>query len=206
MLIPRLGELLPAFCEGLLRDNAVHDGLAEEDIDLEFDTPMPSSLRQLEESDGDRSCVGLTKYVEPFAVETDASDFTLGGLLMQDSHPVAFESMKLKDVERRYSIHEKEFLAVVHCFRLWRHYLLGSPFVVKTNNTIAGSSNHVVDALSRMADLTSLGSVAALVCSTVATSVRDRRADYYQKIQQRKALSTSSSRAKLDNFGLKTDC
>ncbi|KAL0298946.1 UNVERIFIED_CONTAM: Transposon Tf2-11 polyprotein [Sesamum radiatum] len=37
---------------------------------------------------------------------------------------------------RRYSVHEKELLAVVHCLRLWRHYLLGSPFVVKTDNTV----------------------------------------------------------------------
>ncbi|KAL0411014.1 UNVERIFIED_CONTAM: Transposon Tf2-11 polyprotein [Sesamum latifolium] len=72
---------------------------------------------------------------KPFVVETDASDFALGGVLVQDGHPVAFESRKLKDVERRYSVHEKELLAVVHCLRLWRHYLLGSPFVVKTDNT-----------------------------------------------------------------------
>ncbi|KAL0286412.1 UNVERIFIED_CONTAM: putative mitochondrial protein [Sesamum angustifolium] len=70
-----------------------------------------------------------------FTVETDASDFALGGVLMQDGHPVAFESRKLKDVERRYLVHEKERLAVVHCLRLWRHYLLGSPIVVKTDNT-----------------------------------------------------------------------
>ncbi|KAL0444386.1 UNVERIFIED_CONTAM: Transposon Tf2-11 polyprotein [Sesamum latifolium] len=71
---------------------------------------------------------------KPFVVETNASDFALGGVLMQDG-PVAFESRKLKDVERRYSVHEKELLAVVHCLRLWRHYLLGSPFMVKTDNT-----------------------------------------------------------------------
>ncbi|KAL2237813.1 UNVERIFIED_CONTAM: hypothetical protein Sindi_0973000 [Sesamum indicum] len=54
---------------------------------------------------------------------------------MQDSHPVAFESRKLKDVERLYSVHKKELLAVVHCLRLWRYYLLSSPFVVRTDNT-----------------------------------------------------------------------
>ncbi|KAL0437390.1 UNVERIFIED_CONTAM: Retrovirus-related Pol polyprotein from transposon.6 [Sesamum radiatum] len=36
----------------------------EEDGNLELNTPMPSIFRQLEESDGDRSCVGLTRYVE----------------------------------------------------------------------------------------------------------------------------------------------
>ncbi|KAL0416073.1 UNVERIFIED_CONTAM: Retrovirus-related Pol polyprotein from transposon [Sesamum latifolium] len=79
--------------------------------------------------------LALPDMSKPFVVETDASDFALGGVLMQDGHPVAFESRKLKDVERRYSVHEKELLAVVYCLRLWRHYLLGSPFVVKTDNT-----------------------------------------------------------------------
>ncbi|KAL0304836.1 UNVERIFIED_CONTAM: Retrovirus-related Pol polyprotein from transposon [Sesamum calycinum] len=79
--------------------------------------------------------LALPDMSKPFTVETDASDFALGGLLLQDGHPVAFESRKLKDIEWRYSVHEKELLAVVHCLRLWRHYLLGSPFVVKTDNT-----------------------------------------------------------------------
>ncbi|KAL2251721.1 UNVERIFIED_CONTAM: Gag-Pol polyprotein [Sesamum indicum] len=79
--------------------------------------------------------LALPDMLKPFMVETDASNFSLGGVLMQDGHPVAFESRKLKDAERRYSMHEKELMAVVHCVRLWRHYLLGSPFVVRTDNT-----------------------------------------------------------------------
>ncbi|KAL2252782.1 UNVERIFIED_CONTAM: Transposon Tf2-12 polyprotein [Sesamum indicum] len=79
--------------------------------------------------------LALPDMSKPFVVETDASDFALGGVLMQDGHPVAFESRKLKDVERHYSVHEKELLAIVHCLRLWRHYLLGSHFVVRTDNT-----------------------------------------------------------------------
>ncbi|KAL2248380.1 UNVERIFIED_CONTAM: Retrovirus-related Pol polyprotein from transposon [Sesamum indicum] len=79
--------------------------------------------------------LALPDMSKPFVVETDASDFALGGVLMQDGHPVAFESRKLKDDKRYYSVHEKELLAVVYCVRLWRHYLLGSLFVVRTDNT-----------------------------------------------------------------------
>jgi len=39
-----------------------------------------------------------------------------------------------KDTERRYIVQEKEMTAVVHCLSVWRHYLLGSRFVVKTDN------------------------------------------------------------------------
>ena len=54
---------------------------------------------------------------------------------MQESHPVAYESRKLNDTEKRYSAHEKDLLAVVHYLMLWKHYLLGSWFLVKTDNT-----------------------------------------------------------------------
>ncbi|XP_075079357.1 uncharacterized protein LOC107827306 [Nicotiana tabacum] len=79
--------------------------------------------------------LALPDLAKPFEVQTDASDYALSGVLLQEGHPVAYESRKLKDAERRYAAHEKELLAVVHCLRLWRHYLLGTPFVVKTNNT-----------------------------------------------------------------------
>ncbi|KAL0444518.1 UNVERIFIED_CONTAM: RNA-directed DNA polymerase [Sesamum latifolium] len=46
--------------------------------------------------------LALPDMLKPFMVDTDASDFGLGGVLMQDGHPVAFESRKLKDVEQRY--------------------------------------------------------------------------------------------------------
>ncbi|KAK3041025.1 hypothetical protein RJ639_026737 [Escallonia herrerae] len=65
----------------------------------------------------------------------NASDFALGGVLMQECHPVAYESRKLNEAERRYTTHEKELLAVVHCLRVWKHYLLGSSFIVRTDNT-----------------------------------------------------------------------
>ncbi|KAL2223627.1 UNVERIFIED_CONTAM: Transposon Tf2-12 polyprotein [Sesamum indicum] len=215
------------------RHSSAPDGFIEEDGDLELDTPMPSRLRQFEESNCDRPCAGLTGHVEAVRVETDASDFALGGVLMQDGHPVAFESRKLKDVERRYSVHEKELLAVVHCLRLWRHYLLGSHFVVRTDNTAvshfmsqpkltsrqarwqellsefhfvleyrAGSSNHVADALSRRADLASLGSVAALSSSAVATSIRDRARELLSKDPAAQGLIQLVEQGKARQFWL----
>ncbi|KAA0050296.1 reverse transcriptase [Cucumis melo var. makuwa] len=76
----------------------------------------------------------LADHTKPFEVHTDASDFAIGGVLMQDDHPIAFESRKLNDTERRYTVQEKEMTAIVHCLRTWRHYLLGSKFTVVTDN------------------------------------------------------------------------
>ncbi|KAL9250909.1 Retrovirus-related Pol polyprotein from transposon 17.6-like protein [Drosera capensis] len=78
--------------------------------------------------------LSLADHSKPFEVHTNASDFAIGGVLMQEGHPIAFESRKLNNTERRYPVHEKEMTAVVHCLLTWRHYLLGSKFVVMTDN------------------------------------------------------------------------
>ncbi|KAI5675744.1 hypothetical protein M9H77_06694 [Catharanthus roseus] len=78
--------------------------------------------------------LSLPDYSKPFEVHTDASDFAIGGVLMQDGHPIAYESRKLNETERRYTVQEKEMTAIIHCLRVWRHYLLGSRFVIMTDN------------------------------------------------------------------------
>ena len=45
-----------------------------------------------------------------------------------------FFSRKLDEAEQKYLSHEKEMTAVVHCLHTWRVYLLGTKFVVVTDN------------------------------------------------------------------------
>jgi hypothetical protein len=68
-------------------------------------------------------------------VETDASDFALGGALSQTAddkklHPNAFHSRKFSPAEINYEIHDKELLAIVDCFKTWQRYLEGSLYMV----------------------------------------------------------------------------
>ncbi|GKA82408.1 putative nucleotidyltransferase, ribonuclease H [Tanacetum coccineum] len=76
----------------------------------------------------------LPDVTMPFELHTDASDFPIRGVLMEDGHPIAFESRKLNETKRKYTVQEKEMTAVVHCLRIWRHYLLVLRFVIKTDN------------------------------------------------------------------------
>ncbi|TXG69042.1 hypothetical protein EZV62_003977 [Acer yangbiense] len=62
------------------------------------------------------------------------ADFAIGGVLMQNGHPIVFESRKLSDTERRYTVQEKEMTAIIHYLRVWRHYLLGATFLIMTDN------------------------------------------------------------------------
>lgn len=80
---------------------------------------------------------GVLKYPEfdkEFEVHTDASGFAIGGVLIQDGHPVAYESRKLTDSQLRWPTHEKYLYAVVHCLKSWRHYVGGKKTKVFTDN------------------------------------------------------------------------
>ncbi len=43
----------------------------------------------------------LLDFDKDFKIHSDASDFVIGGVLVQDGRPVAFESKKLSETERR---------------------------------------------------------------------------------------------------------
>ncbi|KAF5020439.1 hypothetical protein F66182_7518 [Fusarium sp. NRRL 66182] len=69
-------------------------------------------------------------------LETDASDFALGGQIRQRDdngklHPIAFYSHKLHGAELNYPIYDKEFLAIFNCFKEFRQYLIGSNYQIK---------------------------------------------------------------------------
>ena len=49
----------------------------------------------------------------PFEIHIDASDYAYGAVLMQDGHPIAYESKTFSKIESRWPTHKKEILTVV---------------------------------------------------------------------------------------------
>jgi hypothetical protein len=76
---------------------------------------------------------------KPFYIETDASDFGVGAVLLQPDnnntwHPLAYESKKLSSAERNYPTQERELLAILHALRTWRYLVEGREYTVFTDH------------------------------------------------------------------------
>lgn len=75
----------------------------------------------------------LPDFSQPFVVECDACGVGIGAILIQEERPVAYFSEALKPSALSISTYEKEMLAIVKAIRKWRPYLLGKPFIVRTD-------------------------------------------------------------------------
>lgn len=60
------------------------------------------------------SILALPHFTQHFVLECDASSKGIGMVLVQNRHPIAYESWKLKDAESLYSIYKKEMLTIMH--------------------------------------------------------------------------------------------
>ena len=61
----------------------------------------------------------------PVTLQEDASDYVIGGVLLQEGHPVCFTLHTLSNTERNCAQIEKECLAIVSCMDKWHYYLYG---------------------------------------------------------------------------------
>ena len=78
-------------------------------------------------------------FAETFMLQTDASDCGVGAVLSQkdksrEDHPIAYFSRKLLPREEKYSVIEKECLAIKLACQSFRVYLLGRRFKIQTDH------------------------------------------------------------------------
>jgi hypothetical protein len=77
-------------------------------------------------------------YSLPLVLRTDASQFGVGGMLLQIcrgiEQPICFVSKKLSPEARRWSTIDQEAFAIFYAVTSLRHYLFGHPFVIETDH------------------------------------------------------------------------
>ena len=121
-------------------------GLTRNDVAFAWSPEAEASFRKLQKQFVSAPMLHQFNPELPIKVHTDASDGALGAVISQPAestgtsiakkgrirwHPVAFHSRKLQDAETRYPIHDKELLAIVDAFHVWKVYLEGTKYQVQ---------------------------------------------------------------------------
>jgi hypothetical protein len=74
-------------------------------------------------------------FDKDFDIHSNAFDFAIGGIIVQDGRLVAFGRKKLNKTKQKWpNIHEKEMWAMIHCLKTWGHYIGSKNVVVWTDN------------------------------------------------------------------------
>ena len=92
------------------------------------------AIKRLKEAVTQPLVLALLDFSRPFLIECDASGSGLGAVLMQEQRSIAFHNQALKEKYLHLSIYETELLALAFAMKKWRSYLLGRPFMVKTDH------------------------------------------------------------------------
>lgn len=124
------------FIQGFAKIATGLTNLLRKDVEFTFGLEAKNAFEALKAA----ACTApILRHVDlnlPFTMETDASDFAMGAVLLQQpasstfKHPVAFFSKKFVSAEVRYTIADKELLAIVRACEEWRQWLLSSPFTI----------------------------------------------------------------------------
>ncbi|KRX40353.1 Retrovirus-related Pol polyprotein from transposon 17.6 [Trichinella murrelli] len=83
--------------------------------------------------------LAFPRFDIPFIIDTDASETGIGAVLSQKHDPegervIAYASRTLSKTERKYSTTRKELLSIVYFTKLFRPYLVGQRFTLRTDH------------------------------------------------------------------------
>ena len=78
--------------------------------------------------------LALPNFSKPFIIECDALGNGLGAVFMQDHRSIPYCSQALKGKHLHLFAYESELLSLATTVKKWRPYLLGRPFIVRTDH------------------------------------------------------------------------
>ena len=76
----------------------------------------------------------LPDLQQPFEIETDASGFAMGAVLMQGRKPVCYHSETFSTMVSNYPTYDKELYALVQSVKKWKHYIMGKETIIHTDH------------------------------------------------------------------------
>ncbi|GJZ24763.1 reverse transcriptase domain-containing protein [Tanacetum coccineum] len=113
--------------------------LLEKDAPFEFNDECQKAFKILKEKLTCAPVIVSPNWNLPFELMCDASDFAVGAVLGQKDgknfHPIYFASKTLNPAQQKYTVTEKELMAVVFAFDKFRSYLILSKTIIHTDHS-----------------------------------------------------------------------
>ena len=100
----------------------------------EWTNEHTSAFKAMKESIARDVILAYPDFSKKFTIFTDASDFQLGAVIMQENKPLAFYSRKLTATQQKYTTTEREMLSIVETLREFRNILLGYEIEIWTDH------------------------------------------------------------------------
>jgi hypothetical protein len=88
----------------------------------------------LKETISSAPVLALPNLRQPFEIQTDASNYAMGAVLLQHGKPICFHSETFNGVVINYPTYDKELYALVQSVKKWKHYLLGKETIIHTDH------------------------------------------------------------------------
>ena len=86
---------------------------------------IKKTLNTLKEKISTTPVLALLYLQQPFDIETDASGYAIGEVLMQHKEPIYYHSQTFSKTIINYPTYDKEWYALVQSVNKWKHYLMG---------------------------------------------------------------------------------
>ena len=103
--------------------------LLAKDMPFDFNDERLIAWQKLKKKLIFAAIIHAPRWLKPFEIMCDASDFTIGAVLGQrivnNQHMLYFSSRTLNEGQLNYTMTEKEFLAIVFALEKFCPYLLG---------------------------------------------------------------------------------
>ena len=126
------------FIQGFANVAAPLHALTQKNRKFEWTTACQQSFEELKRRLCSAPVLSLPRDEGCFILDTDASEHSIGAAIHQvqdgEEKVLAYASRLYSKAEKNYCTTRKELLAVVHFTKLFKQYLLGRKFIVRTDH------------------------------------------------------------------------